>query len=241
MNAPVVSFGSKGQPAAKSNSAAQRKRSSSFSQNQTDKKLKIQTTEEGNGVKIDRPASAPPSPTSADITNVLLSTGVDKDSFDASVLLPFTPPAPPIQNLHPSGGGFLLAKARQELRAKAPGWPAWMQVCRFCRSKKRPNSILNNQCQAPHPPNGGGGFLLAEARPELRAKAPGWPVWMQVCHFCRSKKRPNSNWLLQILIESKGSRLSFSTDERELIAQGFNGSWEELSTPRRLAVTVIYA
>ena len=97
MNAPVVSFGSKGQPAAKSNSAAQRKRSSSFSQNQTDKKLKIQTTEEGNGVKIDRPASAPPSPTSADITNALLSTGVDKDSFDASVLLPFTPPAPPIQ------------------------------------------------------------------------------------------------------------------------------------------------
>ena len=96
INAPVVSFGSKGQPTAKL-SAAQRKRSSSFSQNQSDKKMKVQVTEEGQNINISRPASAPPSPTSADAINILLGTGTGENSLDASVVLPFTPPDPPKQ------------------------------------------------------------------------------------------------------------------------------------------------
>lgn len=96
INAPLVSFGSKAQATTKS-SVAQRKRSSSFSQNQSDKKMKLKTTVEGKGVMINRPASAPPSPTSADVVNKLLSKGADEDPFDASVVLPFTPPVPPKQ------------------------------------------------------------------------------------------------------------------------------------------------
>ena len=95
LNAPVVNLSSQGQQAAKI-AASQRKRSSSFSQNQSDKKIKAQKTEEIEIIKISRPASAPPSPTSADVANALLQgTASDEDSADAIVVLPFTAPAPP--------------------------------------------------------------------------------------------------------------------------------------------------
>jgi len=94
MNSPVVNLGSKGQEAAKL-SAKQRKRSSSFSQNQSDKKMKAQKTEQGNGIKISRPSSAPPSPTSAEMGNALQGMTSDDDSVHQLLVLPFTPPPPP--------------------------------------------------------------------------------------------------------------------------------------------------
>ena len=93
LNGPIVNS-NKGQKVKKV-SAQQRKRASSFSQNQPDKRMKSQTAEEGEAIHISRPASAPPSPISAEMSSKLQNTPSDEDSIDANVILPFTPPDPP--------------------------------------------------------------------------------------------------------------------------------------------------
>ena len=120
MNAPVVSLSTRGQHTVTA-LAAQRKRSASFSQNQSDKKMKIETAEVGKDVKINRPASAPPSPRAADLTNALLRTGKDDDDTLELGVLPFTPPSPPKQLPKQIANLALCGKFHRAMEAASKG------------------------------------------------------------------------------------------------------------------------